>query len=165
MKYSNEELRRQDRLLEESTARELLSTGEYGVLSMACAGKGAYGIPMSYVWDGEETIYLHGAPEGKKLACMEVDRRVSFCVVGRTNVMADIFSTEYESIVLEGEVSTVSHKEEQLKALMLFVDKYSPEFREGGQLYAEKALARTAVFRLVVSQWSGKAKFYKRGTK
>lgn len=165
MKYSNEEVRRQDRLLEEVVARELLANGEYGVLSMSCPEKGAYGIPLSYVWDGGDKIYLHGAPEGKKLACLEVDRRVSFCVVGRTNVMADIFSTEYESIVLEGLVSTVLQKEEQLKALLLFVDKYSPEFREGGQVYAEKALARTAVFRLVVSQWSGKAKFYKRGSK
>jgi uncharacterized protein len=34
MKYNNDNVRRQDRLLAEDEARELLRTGEYGVLSM-----------------------------------------------------------------------------------------------------------------------------------
>ena len=34
MKYVNETVRRQDRLMDEARAIELLSTSEYGVLSM-----------------------------------------------------------------------------------------------------------------------------------
>ena len=52
MKFTNEQVRRQDRLLDEKRAFEILKEGEYGVLSMQTEdGKGAYGIPLSYVWD------------------------------------------------------------------------------------------------------------------
>lgn len=54
MKYINETVRRQDRLLDESRSRELLKTSEYGVLSMVDDGGQAYGIPGSFIWDGDD---------------------------------------------------------------------------------------------------------------
>lgn len=54
MKYINETVRRQDRLLDESRSRELLKTSEYGVLSMVDDGGLAYGIPGSFIWDGDD---------------------------------------------------------------------------------------------------------------
>lgn len=85
MIYDNSGVRRQDRLLTEAEARGLLAAGEYGVLSM-CDGGEAYGIPVSYVWDGAESLYIHCAPEGRKLRCLEAAPQVSFCVTGRTHV-------------------------------------------------------------------------------
>ena len=67
MTYSNENVRRQDRLLDEESARNLLAKCEYGVLSMVDDEGGAYGLPISFVWDGGEYIYLHCAPVGHKL--------------------------------------------------------------------------------------------------
>ena len=50
MKFNNEEVRRQDRLLDEKRAFEILQSGEYGVLSMQDEnGTGAYGVPVNYV--------------------------------------------------------------------------------------------------------------------
>ena len=43
MKYVNETVRRQDRLMDEAKALKLLENGEYGVLSMVSDG-GGYGI-------------------------------------------------------------------------------------------------------------------------
>ena len=52
MKFNNENIRRQDRTLDEKRAFEILKEGEYGILSMQSEdGQGAYGIPLSYVWD------------------------------------------------------------------------------------------------------------------
>lgn len=42
MEYRNEEVRRQDRLLDEARARELLRGGEYGFLAMASAEHAAH---------------------------------------------------------------------------------------------------------------------------
>ena len=67
MIYDNSGVRRQDRLLTEAEARGLLAAGEYGVLSM-CDGGEAYGIPVSYVWDGAESLYIHCAPRGGSCA-------------------------------------------------------------------------------------------------
>ena len=62
MKYINDTVRRQDRLLDEARSRELLETAEYGVLSMVDDDGQAYGIPVNFVWDGENKIYIHCTP-------------------------------------------------------------------------------------------------------
>lgn len=49
MNYNTESVRRQDRLLNEQAAIELLSGGEYGVLSLQAEAGGGYGIPINYV--------------------------------------------------------------------------------------------------------------------
>ena len=51
MNYTNEQIRRQDRLLEKEKAISLLKNGEYGVLSMQDEENGAYGVPINYVWN------------------------------------------------------------------------------------------------------------------
>ena len=52
MEYTNQDVRRQDRLLDEARAFEILKEGEFGILSMRTEeGDGAYGIPVNYVWD------------------------------------------------------------------------------------------------------------------
>ena len=66
MPYDNSAVRRQDRLLDEARARELLAGGRFGVLSLV-DGDGAYGIPVNYVWDGDDSLYVHCAPDGRKL--------------------------------------------------------------------------------------------------
>lgn len=66
MNYTNEQIRRQDRLLEKEKAISLLKNGEYGVLSMQDEENGAYGVPINYVWNKKNSIYIHCAPEGRK---------------------------------------------------------------------------------------------------
>ena len=66
MKYVNDTVRRRDRLLDEQRACELLATSEYGVLSMTDEEGRPYGIPVNFVWNGEDVVYIHCAPEGKK---------------------------------------------------------------------------------------------------
>ena len=67
MRYDNSKVRRQDRLMDEKRAIELLKSNEYGILSMISETGEAYGVPINYVWDGGESIYNHCAQEGKKL--------------------------------------------------------------------------------------------------
>ena len=101
MQFNNSQLRRQDRLLDEKRAFQLLKEGTYGILSMQDEnGEGAYGIPVNYVWDHGNSIYIHCAPVGRKLRCMDACNKVSFCVVGHTEVRPDQFTTAYESVVL-----------------------------------------------------------------
>ena len=72
MEFNNTQVRRQDRLLNETRSFEILKEGEYGILSMCTEnGDGAYGIPLSYVWDRGNSIYIHCAPIGRKLTCID----------------------------------------------------------------------------------------------
>lgn len=158
MNYDNEQVRRQDRLLEEEKATALLRTGEYGVLSVQAEEGGAYGIPINYIWDGDSAVYIHCAPEGRKLRCIEFCDRVSFCIVGKTHVISRQFTTEYESIVLSCRARTGLSEEERMHALRLLIDKYSPDDKPVGMKYAEKSFHRTEIIRLDIERGSGKCK-------
>ena len=65
--YSNKDVRRQDRLLNKKSAKEIIKKGEYGLLTMVETSDElteGYEIPISYVWDNDKHIYIHCAPEG-----------------------------------------------------------------------------------------------------
>ena len=140
MEFSNVKVRRQDRLLDEKSARELLASATYGVLSMQAENGGGYAVPVSYVWDGQETIYFHCATEGRKLRCIELCNKVSLCVIGETQVVSDKFTTGYESIILECIASIRLPEEERMKALELIIDKFSPKDKKVGMKYARNSL-------------------------
>lgn len=154
----NTTVRRQDRLLDETRARELLAEGEYGVLSMVRPDGGAYGIPVNYVWDGEASVYLHGAPEGEKLRCLDAYPDVSFCVVGRTRVVSRSFTTAYESVVLRCKAERGLPAAERMRALELLIGKYCPDDVELGRGYAERSFHRTEIVCLRIRTMSGKCK-------
>lgn len=157
MEYNNAEVRRKDRLLDETEAIELLLNGEYGFLSMTAFGGGGYGIPLSYVFENN-CIYFHCAPEGEKIEALQKDNRVSFCVVGKTKVIPDKFTTAYESVLVKGKVTLTLTDEEKIKALNLIVDKYSFDYKERGEKYAVNSLHSTCVIKLNIESISGKCK-------
>lgn len=156
--YDNASVRRRDRLLSAEEAAGVLRRGEYGFLAMQDAGGGAYGVPISYVWDGGSRIYLHCAPEGRKLSCLERHPEVTFCVVGATHVVGRKFTTAYESVILRCRAVVGPDEEERWKAIDLLLRKYSPEHAETGRMYAEKSFHRTQVIRLEILAASGKCK-------
>lgn len=157
MIYDNTHVRRQDRLLEESSARELLERGEYGILSMADAEGGGYGVPINYVWDGKRSVYIHCAREGHKLRSMEADPRVTLTVVGRTHPLPEQLTTGYESIILRGRIGHCTEAAERMHALELLCRKYAPKHKHWRQA-ADASATRTAVLRMEIATMSGKQK-------
>lgn len=158
MQYNNSYVRRQDRLLEQESAIYLLATGEYGVLSLATIENEPYGIPLNYAWDGMNCIYFHCAVEGRKLELLMKNSLASFCVVGKTNVIPEKFSTGYESIIVKGMLRIGLFEEEKLTGLNLLVKKYSPSYQSEGQKYIEKLFHQTEVLRFDIQEVSGKSK-------
>lgn len=158
MLYNTIEIRRQDRLLPEERARRLLEEGEYGVLSMISPDGDPYGIPVNYVWDGNQAIYIHCAPEGRKLNCISNVPSVSFCIVGKTRVIPNQFTTDYESIVLSCRAEIGLAADERMEALRKLIEKYASEFRNVGEKYAEKSFHRTEIIKLTIVAYSGKSK-------
>jgi len=156
--FDNSKVRRQDRLLDEARAREILASAEYGILSMIDLDGKPYGVPVNFVWDGDDSIYIHCAPEGKKIDILECHDRVSFCVVGDVNLLPSRFTTEYESIILDCEATICTSEDERVHALELLLKKLSPHDFNLGMKYAQKSLPRTCIVRLDTLTWSGKRK-------
>ncbi|MGI6223405.1 MAG: pyridoxamine 5'-phosphate oxidase family protein [Prevotella sp.] len=158
MKYNTHDIRRQDRLMDEQRARQLLHEAEYSVISMIDDQGLPYGIPVNAVFESPDHAYIHCAPEGKKLRALAVHPDVSMCIIGHVHLVPDKFTTEYESVILKGRAHLVTNDEERRHAIELILDKYSPKFKERGLFYATKSLPRTSILRIDISEFSGKCK-------
>ncbi|GAB6059241.1 pyridoxamine 5'-phosphate oxidase family protein [Desulfonatronum parangueonense] len=148
-------MRRKDRAVDIEEARSLLGTAEFGILSMASLNGAPYGIPLNFAFDGD-CIYFHCAPEGKKIELLSVNGKVSFCVVGKTEVLPEKFGTKYENVVAAG-IAEELFDEEKKEGLVLLVRKYSPDYFKEGLEYMDRFFSKTKVFRIRLETITGKA--------
>jgi nitroimidazol reductase NimA-like FMN-containing flavoprotein (pyridoxamine 5'-phosphate oxidase superfamily) len=151
-------VRRRDRQTSEDEAIDLLTNGEFGVLSMCSTDSKGYGVPLNFVVDRDK-IYFHCATEGTKLNNIRENNKVSFCVVGKTTVLPSKFGTLYSSVIVNGTIFEIEG-DEKLQALILFLKKYSPDFIEEGKAYIEKQMDKVKILRLSIETISGKARKY-----
>jgi len=137
-------MRREDRQITNNEAIEILNKGEYGVLSMCTTDNQGYGVPLNYTFT-DNALYF------------KINNKVSFCVVGKTQVIPAKFGTLYESALVSGSILDVEGAEKQ-DALMLFIEKYSPEYITEGKAYIESFYSRVHIIKLSIESISGKAR-------
>lgn len=148
-------MRRKDRLITEEETMDILENGEYGIVSTVSLENQPYGVPVNYcIFDN--CIYFHSALEGKKIDNLTHNPRVSFCVVGKTEIQSDTFTTTYESCIVHGLVSEASNEEKQ-KPLKELVHKYSPDFVSQGIENIQRAYDKVRVFKISINSITGKA--------
>jgi len=149
-------MRRKSLKLKINETHEIIEKGEYGVLSMAAPGQGVYGVPLNYVyWNG--AIYFHCATEGHKLNNLALDNRVSFCIVGSSQVVPAKITTVYESAIINGTTVEV-HGQEKYDALVELLKKFARDYLEEGIKGLEKGTDKMVVIKIRVSEMTGKRK-------
>jgi len=149
-------LRREDRAISEVEAKELLRKAEYGILSTVSEDRQPYGVPLNFCFV-EDCLYFHHAVEGHLIENITNNPFVSFCTVGDTEIMPEKFGTLYESVILSGNIEEVFEAQKQA-GLEGIVAKYSSNFTEAGREYIEKLWDRTRVFRITITDISGKVR-------
>lgn len=154
--YRTMKLRRQNRAISEDKALDLLKKSEYGVLSTVTKEGLPYGVPLNFCVI-DNYVYFHFAVEGQKIKNIEHNNEVSFCVVGRTEIMSEKFSTKYESAIVFGEIEEFFDEKKE-KALVGLVRKYSPDFIDKGKKYIENSMFETRVFGIKIDTLTGKAR-------
>lgn len=147
-------MRRKDREIDQKDAMELLVLGDYGTLSTIGEDGYPYGLPVNYVVMGDR-IYIHCAKEGQKLRNIGYSDKVSFSVVGKTRVVPEEFSTNYESAVVYGWAQFITG-EEKGKALIAFIEKYAPKRIEEGRAYIARMGEATTVIGIEIERLTGK---------
>lgn len=158
-------VKRRDRAVEDDAwIAELL--GRAPIASLATAHGGQPFINSNlFVYDaGRHAIYMHTARYGRTRANVEGEERVCLSVseMGRL-LPADTaleFSVEYSGAAVFGRAELVADAAEAAYALQLLLDKYFPHLRPGEHYRAStpEELARTAVYRITIEEWSGKRK-------
>jgi uncharacterized protein len=149
-------MRRNKRAISTEEAFQILRKVEYGVLSTVDDRGLPYGVPLNYCVS-DNRVYFHCAREGHKIANLESNAKVSFCVVGDTELLPEKFSTKYESVIVFGEVREATGDVKQA-ALEALVRKYSSAFVGEGQNYIHSSQAQTRVFGISIESISGKAR-------
>ena len=147
-------MRRVDRQMAETEAKELLGRGEYGILALIDEEGRPYGVPLNYVY-ANDAVYVHCALQGKKLNAIAANPQVCFTVVGNTQVLPDKFATNYESVMVFGPAAIVDAAEKEF-ALEAIIQRYSADFLEAGHAYIEKFRAATQVVKISIEHISGK---------
>lgn len=134
----------------------LLNRAEYGILSVIAENRKPYGVPVNYCVI-DHGIYFHCAVEGRIVDSIRNNKSVSFCVVGKTEILPDQFGTKYESAIASGDVEEIVGEKKQLGLEGLLL-KYSPEFMDKGKAYIEKLNEKTRVFMISIDRLTGKAR-------
>ena len=153
----HKEIRRKDRAIDNEAALALLNDGEYGVLSTVDQDNQPYGTPVNYTVV-DNSIFIHSATEGHKLENIMSNSKVSFCVVGKTELLPDQFSTRYESVIVFGAASILDGKNQKRAALKALLTKYSPDHLESGEEYINKFINKVMVVKVSIDHITGKTR-------
>ena len=149
-------MRRKDReIVDQATIRAVMEEAQVCRLGMCDNGK-PYVVPMNF-GIGENCLYLHCAPEGKKIDILRESNRVCFEMdILREVKRADIpcgFTARYESVIGFGEAVLVNDPAEKRSALDRIMDHCGAR---GPYAYTDEILARTVVIRIDVESVTGK---------
>jgi len=101
------EIRLKDRIVSDEKTIEIIKKGSYGVLSTIGEDGYPYGVPLNYTYF-DNCICFHCAQKGHKLENIDFNKKVSFCVVTKSDVLGNEFDTDYESAVAFGKATVVA---------------------------------------------------------
>lgn len=150
------EMRRADRQLSEEVTSRILEEGEYGILSTVGENGYPYGVPVNYVAFDSKIFFHCASGVGLKLDNIAFCNKVCFTVVGQTEILSEVFSTKYESIIAIGTARKSTNLKQ--KALEAIIKKYSSEFMEKGMKYIENAIHMTDIYEIEIESITGKAR-------
>ena len=147
-------MRRFKQMLPREEVILILSEATNGVLSLTDTDGCPYGVPLSFCYDGDKTVYFHSARHGRKMECITGNGRASFCVVAQDDIKPKEFTTYFKSVILSGKISVVDNPEEVTKGLRMLGEKYSPGI-DSTDVIAH-SLENVAVIKLEIEAMSGK---------
>lgn len=119
-----------------------------------------YVVPMNFGWEWRDetpVIYLHCAEAGRKIPLLKEEK--SICFEAETALKLEQekgicdWGMEYRSLIGWGIPRELTAPAEKSRALSLIVTKYGAP---ADTVFPEEALARTAVFELILTRFSVK---------
>lgn len=150
------EMYKKERQIADETVKEMLLTCKEGTLAVNGDDGYPYCIPMNFVYLND-AIYMHSAKYGYKIDALNADKKACFSVIVRAEVAPELFTTRYESIIASGDMEFIEDDSERRLVMETFIDRFSPDFHEGGMKFIKGALGKTAVLKLNIKEMTGKA--------
>ncbi len=150
------EIKLKDRIVNKERVIEIMKKGLFGVLSTIGKDGYPYGVPLNYTFLNN-CICFHCAQEGHKLDNIDFNNKVSFCVVTKSDVLANEFDTDYESAIAFGKATVITDNSDKKDILLSVLNKYSADYLKAGNSYMKKYWDKTKVIKIQIDHLSGKA--------
>lgn len=173
-------MRRKDREMGRQFGEQVIDKAEYGVLSVI-DGEKPYALPLSIVRN-DQVLYFHSAKAGKKVELLVNNAKVNVVFVGDKKIpenytvnqleemkndaskaiqfISSVFTTEYESAIVDGKVVKVLDEAEKIEAMRLICQKYTPDKMDYFDAAIDAGLKRTNVYKIKIDKLSAKRKKY-----
>lgn len=149
-------MRRTRQLLSEEATIGILQKGTSGVLAVMGDDGYPYAVPLSYAYEAGK-IYFHFAVSGHKLDAIKRSDKVSFCVIGRDEVIPTTFTTHFSSVIVFGRLRLLTGNHQKRYGLDLLAKKYSPGRVSEAKEEIDLSWNRVAVGELRIEHMTGKA--------
>ena len=147
-------MRRSKQQIPEEEAKQILKTATNGILSLVDPDGRPYGVPMSFIYDGEKSIYFHCAVSGRKIDCIRNNDHCCFSVIEQDEIHPEEFTTYFKSVIAEGEISILKDKEQIVSALRYLSSKYSPGIECAPEI--SKSLNKVLILKMDIETLTGK---------
>lgn len=144
------------RQLPDSEAKALFEKGHHGILSVNGDEGYPYGIPVNYVYLNEK-IYIHSAKSGYKIDAIQRDSKVCFSAILSAEILPQQVTAAFESVIATGRIALVDNEAERRQVMETFVTRFCEGAIPTGMEFLEKTLDKTAVLRIDVEKFTGKA--------
>ena len=159
------EVRRKDREVgDDAWIAALLNRAPMGTLATIAEGRPFINANLFVFHEAGHVIYMHTARAGRTVSNVDGGEPVCFSVseIGRLLPADTAFSmsVEYNGVAVFGRAAIVGDEPEKRAALQMLVGKYFPHLAPERDYRVPNAeeLAKTAVTRIEIDEWSGKAK-------
>lgn len=150
-------MRKPHMALDREESMKVLEEAEYGIVSTISEDGYPYGFPMSHIVL-DDSIYFHCGIVGHKLDNISNNDKVSFTVVGNTELLPDKLDTNYESVIVYGRARKVEG-EEKIVALIEILEKYAKDFMDEGKASIQEDKDITNVFKISIEHITGKIRW------
>ncbi|HOH99161.1 MAG TPA: pyridoxamine 5'-phosphate oxidase family protein [Bacteroidales bacterium] len=132
---------------------EIIRKCQYCHVSMVDGEGKPYGLPFNFGYDGEY-IYLHSAPEGKKISILS--QHPAVCVAFSTDhvlyhqseKVACSYGMKYRSVLAYGEVEFIDNDDDKIPALNHIMRQYTGK---ADYSYNLPAVRNVKVYRVRIS--------------
>lgn len=156
-------MRRTDRAISDvALLKNLLVNGRFGVLATTHQEQ-PYATPLNYLYiEQDHALYFHGAHVGRTRANLVLNPKVCFNVSQMGDLFAgdriSSFGVEYQSVTVFGSAAKLQDEEKVTAVLLGLMQKYFPDYIPGEDypLPQPDELKRTAVYQVLIEEWSGK---------
>ena len=109
---------------------------------------------MSFIYDGENSVYFHCALTGRKIECIKRNPNACFTIINQDEIHPEEFTTYFRSVIVEGIIKIIEDRKEMRDALKMLSTKYSPGIVCEPEI--EKGIDRVLILKLEIESFTGK---------